>query len=182
MHAKGGFKNGAAHWIRFLSSGIALEMVVSIFWIQFGILFVVVDPDFGAQLVGSGTSHDAKRHIVIVGGPGRAPLLSLRNFFWPMGPIICIVIVMRPDPARPSPNATYFREIAELGPFEVRFCVLGRHIHLMGGARVSILDGKGLVTCPPQVGAGSLSFCWFSRSWVVFLGLPAGFPTFPALV
>ena len=41
--------------------------------------------------------------------------------------------------------------------------------------------GKGSDTGPPQVGAGSLSFCRFSMFLVVFLGLPAGCPTLPAL-
>ncbi len=38
--------------------------------------------------------------------------------------------------------------------------------------------GKGSDAGPPQVGAGSLSFCFFF--FFVSLGLPAGFPTFPA--
>lgn len=41
--------------------------------------------------------------------------------------------------------------------------------------------GQGSDTGPPKVGAASLSFCWFR--WlclVIFLGLPVGFPTFPA--
>ena len=41
--------------------------------------------------------------------------------------------------------------------------------------------GKGFDTGPPQTGAGSFSFCEFSRLLLVFLGLPAGCPTFPAL-
>ncbi len=41
--------------------------------------------------------------------------------------------------------------------------------------------GKGFDTDPPQVGAGTPSVCCFSRVLVVFLGLPAGFPTFPSL-
>ncbi len=42
--------------------------------------------------------------------------------------------------------------------------------------------GKGFDTGPPQVGAGFLSLCGFSLVLVVFLGLPAGFPTLPALL
>ncbi len=41
--------------------------------------------------------------------------------------------------------------------------------------------GKGFDTGPPQVGAGSLSFCVFSWFLVVFLRPPAGFPSPPAL-
>ncbi len=41
--------------------------------------------------------------------------------------------------------------------------------------------GKGFYAGPPQVGAGPLSFCRFSWFLLVFLGLPAGFPTLPAL-
>jgi hypothetical protein len=42
--------------------------------------------------------------------------------------------------------------------------------------------GKGFDKGPPQVGAGSLGFSWFSRFlMVVFLGLAAGFRTLPAL-
>jgi hypothetical protein len=41
--------------------------------------------------------------------------------------------------------------------------------------------GKSLKTGPPHGGAGSLSFCWFSRLLLVFLGPPAGFPALPAL-
>ncbi len=45
----------------------------------------------------------------------------------------------------------------------------------------SCFYGKAFDTVPPQVGAGSLSFCRFSRFWDVFLGLPGGVPTLPAL-
>ncbi len=34
---------------------------------------------------------------------------------------------------------------------------------------------------PPWSGQGPLVFCIFSRLLVVFLGIPAGFPTLPAL-
>ncbi len=43
-------------------------------------------------------------------------------------------------------------------------------------ARVyTILYGKGIDSETLQVGAGSLSFCGFSRFLVVLLGFPAGF-------
>jgi hypothetical protein len=41
--------------------------------------------------------------------------------------------------------------------------------------------GEGFDTETPLGRAGSLSFCRFSGFLVVFLGLPAGFPTLPAL-
>ncbi len=41
--------------------------------------------------------------------------------------------------------------------------------------------GKGFDAGPPQVGPGSLNFCRFWRFSAVFLWLPSGFPTFPAV-
>jgi hypothetical protein len=41
--------------------------------------------------------------------------------------------------------------------------------------------GKSFDTGPPEVGAGSLTFCRFSRLLIVFLGLPASFPNPPAI-
>ncbi len=40
--------------------------------------------------------------------------------------------------------------------------------------------GGGFDAGPPQVGAGPLSFYWFSMILVFFLGPSAGFPTFSA--
>ncbi len=42
-------------------------------------------------------------------------------------------------------------------------------------------DTLGFDAGPPQAGAGSLSFVIFSRLLVGFPGVPAGFPTLPAL-
>ncbi len=46
---------------------------------------------------------------------------------------------------------------------------------------LSNLYGEGADTETPSVGAGSLSFCGFSGFLVVFLGIPAGFPSPVAL-
>ena len=52
-------------------------------------------------------------------------------------------------------------------------------IDSLGVLKTILQCGKGFDTGPPQVAAGSLSFCGFSPFLVGFLGLPAGFSTRP---
>ena len=49
------------------------------------------------------------------------------------------------------------------------------------GDLMNLYTAKALIQVPLKLGQGFSSFCGFARFCVVFLGLPAGFPTLPAL-